>query len=61
MLTKNQQEHPGKRLSAQGLQQLGEQGRQISDYIPLRVEGVVSERIARIELRGFRLVLIERY
>ena len=35
MLTKNQQEHPGMRLSAQGLQQLGVQGRQISDYIPM--------------------------
>lgn len=43
MLTKNQQEHPGKRLSAQGLQQLGEQGRQNLKYIPLRRQGVVLD------------------
>jgi len=43
MLTKNQQEHPGMRLSAQGLQQLGEQGRQIYDYIPMSALVTVPE------------------
>lgn len=42
MHTKNQQEHPGMRLSAHGLHQLGEQGRQRLDYILVRLGEAIN-------------------
>lgn len=50
LLTKNQQEHPGMRLSAQGLQQLGEQGRQKTDYILMLslATGFVGQKVKMV-------------